>query len=592
VIASRRRERRAWIVAALATLACVAALTALFRPRESPSPPRRVQFSVLTQAPPASSSLNVPQISPDGRLLAFLGPATTGHLNAIWIRPMDGLEARVLAGTDGADRLFWSPDSRSIGYQSGDKILRIAAEGGQPQSLCELPAFMSAAWMKSGSILMTSATAVLGRRLFRVPEQGGAPVEVTIPGAAGLAKSYMWPVPLPDGRHFLYLGWNIEVEDRGLYIGSLSGAAPVRLMKTDSMALYADPGFLLFSKKNTLLAQRFDARALKLEGEPVRLGDDVEIETLQGRAAFSVSENGTLVYWTSGNTSKLSELSWVDRAGKVKSKVGEPSDYAQIRLSPDGRRVATVSGDLRARRVSVLDLGNGVSTPVTEEPSTLYSPVWSPDGRDLAYEAGADRQLVRQRLGSQTREPLFESKAWKLLDDWSPDGQFVLFHTFKPASLFVAKNGGSGEARPLFTAAVSVDAAHFSPDGKWIAYQAAESGVQEIWVASFPEFDQRRRISSTDGRQPVWARNGKELFYLTPAGTLMRVSVERNTKGALEFTAPVDLFQSPLPGANSVLDQYAVSNDGQRFLFISPRASKTPAPPITVVLNWAAELSK
>ena len=177
--------------------------------------------------------------------------------------------------------------------------------------------------------------------------------------------------------------------------------------------------------------------------------------------------------------------------------------------------------------LSVLDLGNGVSSPVTEGQSTIFNPAWSPDSQDLAYEAGADqRQLVRQRVGSQTRERLFESKdTWKLLDDWSPDGQFLLFHLFKPASLFVAKIGDSGDARLLLTAPVDVQGAHFSPDGKWVAYHVAESGTQQVWVASFPAFDHRRRISSAGGVQPVWARNGTELFYLTPTGTLTRVSV-------------------------------------------------------------------
>ena len=232
---------------------------------------------------------------------------------------------------------------------------------------------------------------------------------------------------------------------------------------------------------------------------------------LIGRAAFSVSENGTLVYRASGGTAGLSELSWVDRTGKVTGTVGEPGNYQQIRLSPDGRKVATVSGNLGAMRLSVLDLGNGVASPVTEDQSTIFNPAWSPDSQDLAYEAGADlRQLVRQRVGSQTRERLFESKdTWKLLDDWSPDGQFLLFHLFKPASLFVAKIGDSEDARLLLTAPVDVQAAHFSPDGKWVAYHVAESGTQQVWVASFPAFDQRRRISSAGGGQPFWARNGK-----------------------------------------------------------------------------------
>jgi eukaryotic-like serine/threonine-protein kinase len=593
---ARRRERLAWIVAAVGTLVGVVALAALWWPRERPVAPQRIQFAVQTQADPGSVlSLDVPAISPDGRLLAFVSPATAGGAKVIWIRPIDALDARTLAGTEGGSKLFWSPDSRSIGYAADDRIYRVGADGGAPQMLCEMPNFSSAAWTRSGSILMTTVGATMGGRLFTVSEQGGPPVEVTLAGAEGVAKYASWPFLLPDGRHFLYLGWAFNPDVRALYVGSLDGGAPVRLMQMESMAVYVDPGFLLFVRAGILFAQRFDARALELAGEPVRLADDVMTNRVMGRAAFSASDTGTLVYRTSGGTTSLSELAWVDRTGKVTATVGDARTYYQMRLSPDGRRVATSEGvPGSSNTLSVLDLGNGVASAVTDSQTLVNDQAWSPDGQTVAYEALADKRLqfFKQVLGSQKPTRLFESPVTsKYLDDWSSDGKFLLFHLTKPGQLFVVPVDGSTEPRLLLDS-IGIDEAHFSPDGKWIAYQITESNTYQVWVASFPAFEERRRVSPAGGGQPVWGRDGKELFYLTPTGKLMLVSVDRKAAGAIDFTAPVELFQSPLTAPALVLDQYAVSNDAQRFLFIRPRASTGVKPPITVVVNWAANLPR
>ncbi len=590
-----RRDRLAWIVAGISAMAAVVALTALWWPRESAGPAQRIQFSVPSDAEPASAfGVDRPLISPDGRLLAYIGPPAVAGVPAIWIRPLDASDARMVAGTSGAHGLFWSPDSKSIGYAVGDRIYRVgvSAAGGAPQPLCQLPDFVSAAWTRTGSVLLNTASVSSGMRLFQVSEQGGPPVELTLAGAEGVAESALWPALLPDSQHFIYLGWSLNSDDRALYVGSLDGSTPVRLMQTESMAVYVEPGFLLFVRQGTLFAQRFDAKALTLAGQPVRLADDVTTSSTLGRTAFSASDTGTLAYRTSGGTNGLSELVWVDRSGTVTGTVGDARKYYQIRLSPDGRRVATSTGDVGSTDLSVLDLANGVSSAVTDS-QTVNDQAWSPDSRTVAYEAdaGGALQFFTQVVGSQKEEPLFESPLTpKYLDDWSPDGKFVLFHAAQPGQLFVVPVDGSSEPRQLLDSTPGVDQAHFSPDGEWVAYQITESNTNQVWVASFPAFDQRRRVSPAGGGQPVWARDGRELFYLTPTGKLMAVPVDRSA-GAIEFKAPVELFQSPLTSPALVIDQYSVSNDGQRFLFIRPRASTGTKPPITVVVNWAAGLA-
>jgi dipeptidyl aminopeptidase/acylaminoacyl peptidase len=574
----------------------VVAVTALWWPRDSAGPPRRIQFSVPTDAVLATTfGVDRPVVSPDGRLLAFVSPAVEGGAPAVWIRPLDAADARMVAGTSGARALFWSPDSRSIGYGAGDMIYRVGVgvDAGAPQTLCELPDFVGAAWTRSGSILLNTASAGSGFALFRVSEQGGPPVELTLAGAEGPAKAYLWPALLPDDRHFIYLGWTLNDDGRQLYVGSLDGGTPVRLMQADAMAAYVEPGFLLFVRAGTVFAQRFDSTALTLTGEPVRLADDVATNRLMGRAAFSASDNGTLVYRTSGGAGGLLELVWVDRRGTITSAVGDAARFYQIRLSPDDRRVAASIGDPGSSVLSVLELGNGVFSSVTDSQTVVNDQAWSPDSQTVAYEVagGGVTKFLKRVVGSQTEERLFESPgAPRYLDDWSPDGRFMLFHATEPGQLFVLPVDGSSEPRLLLDSAEGIDQAHFSPDGAWIAYQITESNLPQVWVASFPAFDQRRRVSPAGGGQPVWARDGRELFYLTPTGALMAVPVERGAAGAIDVKAPVELFQSPLTGPALMIDQYAVSKDGQRFLFIRPRASAGAKPPITVVVNWATSL--
>jgi Tol biopolymer transport system component len=246
--------------------------------------------------------------------------------------------------------------------------------------------------------------------------------------------------------------------------------------------------------------------------------------------------------------------------------------------------------------LSVLDLGNGVASAVTDAKGTANDPVWSPDGETLAFEAlqKTGRQLMAQRVGNPTPTVAFESADDpKWLDDWSADGKWLLFHLPKPSKLFVASPGEPRAAKLLLDTAETIDGAHFSPDGKWIVYQITESGVYQVWVASFPAFDQRRRISPQGGGQAFWRGDGREIFYLTPTGKMMAVAVTaKPAGGALDFAAPIELFQSPIPTPSLGVDQYSVTKDGKRFLFIRPRETAVVRPPVTVVVNWAAALRR
>ena len=575
----------AWSLAALGLLIAAAAS---WWPRAEPVAAPRIQFAVPTTGRIATPQ-TPPELSPDGRWLAYMSPDPKGAI-VVHVRALDSGATQVLAGTADAGYLFWSPDSEQIGYSAGDKVLRVSTAGGPPKPVCDFEYFAGATWLPSGEILIArnSGTGIAG--MFRVAATGGVPVELKLAADPGPASSYGWPVALPDGRRFLYLGWSLGIDQRAIYVGSIDGGAPVRLLAADSMGFYGAPGRLLFVQKGTLFAQTFDAASLTLSGEPMLVADNVHTPLLSGRAAVSVSKNGLLAY-RPAPANQWSDLVWLDREGKTLETVGEPREYQLVRLSPDERRVAFTELDVaQARtRISILDLGNGVSSGVPTAGALPADPVWSDDSQSIAYSAEqTGRHLFVQRVGSQSASVAFRSAEQpKWLDDWSRGGKFFLFHIDgKPAKLFAAPADGSGPARLLLETPEAVDSAHFSPDGRWVAYQVSEGGVPQVWVASFPAFEQRRQVSARGGGQAMWRRDGQELFYLTPAGRMMSVRITTQTSGALDFAPPVELFQSPFVRPWLEVDQYSVSKDGQRFLFIRPREMTDV--PITVLVNWSS----
>jgi eukaryotic-like serine/threonine-protein kinase len=559
---------------------------------------QQIQFEVLTAAGAAYQA--APKLSPDGRFLAYVAPAGTGLRPAIWIRAINGVEPRALPGTDDAENLFWSPDSEVIGYERGSTLHKVNVTGGLPQKLAEVPNAAGGTWMKSGDVLVAANDAFTAT-LWRVPGQGGVPVQLPQLKGEGPAVSYGWPMMLPDDRHFIYMGWNFTSANRAIFVGDLEGSAPVKLVAADAAAAVS-PGHLLFMRSGTLFAQAFDDRQLALSGDPIRIVDRLQFDTLSGYASYSVSATGLLAYRAgAGGGAEPSELAWFDRQGKQLGTVGSRANFGQIRLSPDGKRVA-VSGTVDATgaiRVAVLDLANGVMTPLTEEKLLAGDPVWSPDSKTIAFVAmGSRNQLFMQPMGGGAATLGFGSDhLFKWLSDWTADRQLI-FQVPRPGKLFAVTPEKPDSLRLLLEVPGDVDEAHVSPDGTAIVYQVREDSpdsttAPQIWLAAFPAMEHRRQISARGGGIPFWRGDGKEIFYLTPDGKLMSVAVSRNPDGGFDVTPPVELFQSPIRAPRLFEDQYAVTKDGARFLFIKPqREQELRQSPITVSVNWQARLER
>jgi eukaryotic-like serine/threonine-protein kinase len=587
----------AWAVAAIAVVAALAALSFLHF-REAPTQPQSIR---LQMAPPERSVVSMFELSPDGRYVAFV--ALEGGRNRLWLRPLDTLQVQVMQGTDDANFPFWSPDSGFIGFFAAGKLKKIAVTGGPPQTLCDAPAGRGGAWNRDGVILFAPN---LTGGLYRVSAAGGVPVQVTKFAPRGTGDSQRFPEFLPAGRRFLYL-YISEAETTGIYVGSLDGTPPLRILPDLSKAVYAPPaapghkGYVLFRREATLMAQPFDPDRLQTTGEMFPVAEQVGSTGTVGIGAFSASENGVLSY-RSGDVVGNRGLIWMDRAGKRLGTVTEPTATMSAALSPDEKRIAlTINGATAGiGDIWLQDLGRGVLSRFTFETGYNSTPVWSPDGRHIAFSfrtAGTIYSIYQKDVtGNGKQEFLWHTGVNGFPSDWSPDGKFIVYSDYSDKTkvdLWLLPL--QGEHKPIPYLQTPFDETHgqFSPDGRWMAYVSDESGRVEVYVQAIPASGGKWQISAGGGDFPRWRRDGKELFYIASDQKLMALPVKTvgTPTSAFEVGPPQLLFEVEPLGLNTF--PYQPAADGQRFLVNAPAGGEAAAAtPITVVLDWQAGLRK
>ncbi len=537
VIARRKwRERVAWSLATLGLLGTVAFAVAHFRTPVADAP--AVEFSI---APPDNTFFTVgtvavapfPAVSPDGRHIAFVATKVGTNPRRIWVRSLDSPDARELPGTEGAIGPFWSPDSRQIGFFAEGKLKRVEYSGGPALVVSNVADFASGGtWNRDGTILFAQRPT---GGLSRVSASGGEATPVTTPDASRKEMRHHCPYFLPDGRHFLYLAEPPST----IWVASLDSKETKQLPNTDSMAVYASPGYLLFVRQATLMGQAFDAAHLALQGEPFRIAENVRFignGNGNGAAAFSVSDTGVLVYRSGANISAVKTV-WFDRTGRELEPINQTGDSRNPRLSPDDSRIAVQRQDPGGRGdIWVIDLARGTNSRVTFNATDESYPIWSPDGTRIVYASNQNGKLdlyQKASTGAGNEELVLKSDQDKLPVDWSSDGKLLLFRSTDPKTLFdlwILPLNGDRKPVPFAQAPFNEAWASFSPDGKWIAYSSDESGNYQVYVQPFPPTGDKTQISVDIGLTPFWRRDGKELFFLTSDNRVFSVDVELGAK--------------------------------------------------------------
>jgi serine/threonine protein kinase/Tol biopolymer transport system component len=597
--------RRQWLWPSIAAVLLAAlALLSFAHFREAAPAAEPTRFSIpppeeaaFVSGPPWGSPLAV---SPDGRRIVFVAAGKDGK-RRLWVRPLDSLADQPLVGTEGASAPFWSPESKWIAFFANGKIMRVAATGGEAQTLCQCQSGGGGGTWNQDNVILFSPAVAGASGLFRVPAAGGAPLAVTTLDSANGEIGHVWPVFLPDGQHFLY---NINGGDRsGIYVGDLNSTKRLRLLPLDEISTlgYALPGYLLYVRGRVLFAQAFDAKRLSLADDPIRVLEGVE-NAGPGSAAFSVSSSGVLVYW-GGAVPRSEQLTWVRRNGMRIATVGPPGAYFHFSLSPDERRVAVTryepgEGGLHTA-IWLLDVLRGMSTKFTFEWGAGM-PVWSPDASHIVFASsreGPPALYQRPTSGPVGQDEVLVKGGDNHPTDWSPDGRTIVYEVLDAKTrndLWLLSLSGQRKSVPLIRSPFNETGGRISPDGRWMAYASDESGRDEMYVTNYPEPRGKWRVSPEGGTQAEWRRDGRELFYRAPDRKVMAVPI----KSGANFDAgtPQALFEIPPdvgPWLQGGVDQreYAVSSDGQRFL-IGVKVGEESSAPLTVVVNWTAGLRR
>ena len=589
---SAKRPVLAWAVAAaLAVAVAGLAVLAVLHFREEPPRLVKLQFP-----PPEKGSIvqgsGPPAVSPDGRRVAFR--ANADGKNMLWIRDLDSLATRALAGTENGAVPFWAPDSRTLGFVANGKLMKIDVTGGPAVTITNAPAGVrGATWNRDDVIVFAPASGGLAQ----VAAAGGTATPVTEIDESRKENSHRNPWFLPDGRHFLYVARSSNAEQTAIFVGDLESTKSKKLvLQAASNVQYVEPsrgnGYLLFVRERTLMAQPFDAAGLTTTGDARPIAEQVDVPSAQNLYGyFSASLNGVLAYTTGGSAGGALQIRWHDRSGKVVGTVGKPADINNPRLSPDGKMVATDRLDAPSgnRDIWLLDLARGTEQRLTFTGNNNW-PVWSPDGLRIAFRRASEQKVMVRAANGTGADEVLEA-ADKLPTDWTRDGGFLLSATPntipKTGNDIWAMPLSGGDRKPLALRQTEFVEWHarVSPDGRWMAYLSNESKRDEVYVVGFPALNGKWQISANGGGYPVWSRDGRELYFVGADDKLMAVPITPGPQ--FQPGIPQPLFDVRLANANS---SYDVSADG-RVLVATP-VEQSVTVPMTVVLNWQQALKK
>lgn len=583
-----KRERLGWAFAVvLAILFGIAAGFLIHRPAQSAQSIRTVIDAPLNTTLSLSGDFaGPPVLSPDGGTIAFTATGASGK-PTIWVRPLNVLEAHSIPGTESAIFPFWSPDGRALGFFTEGKLETIDLEGGSAQIICDAPFARGGAWTPDGVILFSPNTQM---PLMRVSVNGGTPTPLTTIDPSH-HTSHRWPFLLPDGKHLLYLAIHHDTSktaNNTIYYASLDGKENRPLFRSQSNAVYAN-GYVLFARGDQLMAQVLDPGSGTLSDEPRILARGVMNDVTTWHMDASAAENGLMVYGSGGNADL--QLVWIDRTGKKVSTIADKfTNLMGARVSPQGDRVA-LQIDVGINDVWVLDVARAVKTRLTFGPVQNTSPVWSPDGKWIAYASvrnGHSNLYRKHSDGSGAEELLLSNDQADTAEDWSRDGKYLLYShggMGMDSQLWAVPLEGDRNPWMVVPHAAVLYGARLSPDGHWLAYESNESGTVQLYIVPFRGGQGKWQVTSNGSSGPAWTGDGKELFYMDPGFNLFVLSV-KEVDGAPQLGTPQ---QIPITtSAPQVF--YDIAPDGKKILI--DNVAQQVSPSVTVVTNFTAGLKR
>jgi serine/threonine protein kinase len=588
-------KQTSWLPVAIATIAgaAIATLAFLFVVPSLSSVPHREPARVSVLGPEGATlffDAAESAISPDGRSLVFTTSDPSGA-SRLWIRSLASLESRPIAGTEGGRLPFWSPNSRQIAFFANDKLKKVPAAGGTVEPLCDAKDGRGGSWGTQDVIVFAPANA---GALQSVSANGGEPKAATTLDSARGETGHRFPSFLPDGRHFLFATLPPKNQKYDLFVGSLDGTRSDLLASAEGAAVYAEPGYLIFPRKNVLVAQAFDAGSRKLSGEAIAIGDAPSATGAQYSAgrAVSVATTGTLAYL--GDRLPDTKLVWFDRSGRETGTLPVPEGrYQEIVFAPDGRRAAIVRfGSQSETDIWIADTERGGANRFTSTPGLNIDVLWSPAGDRILFSSdrsGPRDFFVKPANGSTPEEQFYGSKAlFKDSRSWSPDGKSMVFEQLDPQTnrdLWILPMEGDHTPKPYLRTAFNEQAAVISPDGKWIAYVSDESGRFEIYIDAFPAPRNKFKVTDRGAVGAFWRKDSRELATFSADGRSILVSevgagpeFHAGTQRQLIGLPKGAVFASPTPDMQRVLVSVAVSDN----------ATST----LTVVFDWLGALKK
>ena len=587
---ARRSSRVPWIATALATIAAAGLALALVRVRGARPTP---VYAFLDPPPKTGWQLTgdeaaPPVVSPNGASVVF------GAGGKLWVRSLRTGEAAPVAGTEGATFPFWSPDSRSVGFFSSGKLRAIEAAGGPSQALADAPTPRGGAWGPDGTIVYTPD---FQGGLWRVPATGGTPKVITEVDKSR-HSTHRWPWMLPDGKHVLYLAAshiNPRSEASGIYVVSVEGGPATRLIASYGSAQTV-PGWLLSVSEGHLVAWPFDEGRLSVSGKARRAPADANFDYGTWRAVFSVSRDGILVYQTAQEQAR-GQLQWMDSAGRIGARVGEPNNSYALRLSPDGSRASVIEGDPNSD-LWVYELERGFRTRLTTNEQVILTPIWTRDGAEILYVSGtsatvgSDYKLLRRpSFGGGKVSEVLRSKVRIEPTDVSPDGKYLVADhgVIGTTTIWLYPLAEPDKGAPLMESAALQTDGRVSPDGRWMSFTQLQGGRLEVFVVAFPSGIERQQVSAAGGSHARWSPDGRTLYFVSQDNELMAAAVE--SQGAqLHLKAAEPLFPVQLFTGPRVSGAFEITPDGKRFLVNS--SGNVESPSLRLVTNWAAELDR